>query len=335
MSAARDHAIGWTIGPWPLRALVLTVAALGLVGASPSAASAAVVQVSGSTLVVDPSRQPEANAITVAREGPDLLVSDSVELVALLPACRLTGLTATQALCDASGVTSIRIALDAGDDSAGIAVGLPAFISGGAGNDTLTGGTDHDILDGGPGADRLTGGAGADHISCGEGPGDSVVADASDSIDCPGGSVSGLPAPAPPSPPTSPPAPAGPPTAGAQSLDFLSPFPVVRLRGQVTGRGARIELLAIQAPQGARIEVTCRGRSCPARRAVAAAGRRSVRIPRFQRPLTAGAVLEIRVTKPGTIGKYTRFSIRKGKSPLRRDMCVRPGRRAPIRCSGA
>jgi hypothetical protein len=50
-----------------------------------------------------------------------------------------------------------------------------------------------------------------------------------------------------------------------------------------------------------------------------------VRIPRFQRRFRAGTVLEVLVTKPGFVGKYTRFRIRKRRPPLRTDLCVQPG----------
>ena len=38
-----------------------------------------------------------------------------------------------------------------------------------------------------------------------------------------------------------------------------------------------------------------------------------------QAELPAGIALEIRVTQPGKIGKFTRFTIRKGRLPLRAD----------------
>jgi len=45
-------------------------------------------------------------------------------------------------------------------------------------------------------------------------------------------------------------------------------------------------------------------------------------------------VIELLVTSPGKIGKFTRFRIRRGKAPLRRDMCVAPGSSKPVRCEG-
>ena len=121
----------------------------------------------------------------------------------------------------------------------------------------------------------------------------------------------------------------------AARLPVLRPFPIVRLRGTLTRNGARIRLLAVQAPRGARVVVRCKGRSCGKRsQAVRVRGRKSVRFRRYHRYMRAGTVLEVFVTKPGTIGKYVRFTIRKGKPPVRRDSCVVAGSRLPSRCPG-
>ncbi|HEV2944794.1 MAG TPA: hypothetical protein VGX26_06765 [Solirubrobacteraceae bacterium] len=63
-----------------------------------------------------------------------------------------------------------------------------------------------------------------------------------------------------------------------------------------------------------------------------AAGTNLVEFRRFERSLRAGSVLEIRVSKSGEIGKYTRFTIRRGKPPARVDMCLSPAGIQPIVC---
>jgi hypothetical protein len=113
--------------------------------------------------------------------------------------------------------------------------------------------------------------------------------------------------------------------------ELLSPFPIVRLSGRVTSSGAVISSLVVQAPSGARVAVRCRGRACPYKRAAARASG-SVRFRRLERALDAGTVIAVRVTRRGTIGKYTRFRIRRGKRPARLDRCLRPGSRKPIPC---
>ena len=52
------------------------------------------------------------------------------------------------------------------------------------------------------------------------------------------------------------------------------------------------------------------------------------------RVLRPGAVLQIRVTKAGTIGKYTRLRIRRGRPPNRIDRCLVPGGKRPVHCPG-
>ena len=120
-------------------------------------------------------------------------------------------------------------------------------------------------------------------------------------------------------------------------LPLMQPFPIVRILTTVTGSGVRLRLLAVQAPAGARITVQCIGRGCPVRsqgrtapsnKAKAA----SVEFGKFERRLPAGVVLEVRVFKPGETGKYTRFSIRRGRLPARLDSCLGPAGEKPVAC---
>jgi hypothetical protein len=111
---------------------------------------------------------------------------------------------------------------------------------------------------------------------------------------------------------------------------LLSPFPIVRIRGRLTRTGAAINLLSVRAPRGSRVSVRCVGPGCPPRTIARTAG--VIRFQGVRRHLRAGARLEIRVTKAGTVGKYTRFTIRKGKAPLRTDMCLAAGGERPVRC---
>lgn len=113
---------------------------------------------------------------------------------------------------------------------------------------------------------------------------------------------------------------------------LLSPFPIVRIRGRLTARGVRIDLLQVRAPRGSTVRARCSGRSCPVRRETRTVARRPVRLRRLEAPLRAGAVIEIRITKPGRIGKYTRFRILRGRPPVRTDRCIMPGTTRPTRC---
>lgn len=116
----------------------------------------------------------------------------------------------------------------------------------------------------------------------------------------------------------------------------LRPFPVIVVAGRLSGRITRITNFTVKGPRGARVAVTCSGkRGCPFRRArtrTIPKGRR-LRIPALQRLYGTGAVLEIRVTKGRTIGKYTRLRFRPLAAPARLDRCLMPGARKPSRCS--
>jgi large repetitive protein len=124
---------------------------------------------------------------------------------------------------------------------------------------------------------------------------------------------------------------------------LVQPFPVVRIAGTQYRRGVRISLLSVQAPVGARIGVVCKGPGCPTKSksqqrlsATHAASKNGgmalVEFRRFERALQAGAYLEIRVSLPGQIGKYTRFTVRRGKLPTRFDSCLDPTGVKPIAC---
>jgi hypothetical protein len=57
-----------------------------------------------------------------------------------------------------------------------------------------------------------------------------------------------------------------------------------------------------------------------------------VRFKSMIRFLGAGTIISVSVTKPAQIGKYTRWLIRGGKVPKRKDLCLYPGRSKPARC---
>jgi hypothetical protein len=118
---------------------------------------------------------------------------------------------------------------------------------------------------------------------------------------------------------------------------LMQPFPIVRIASTDTASGVKLRLLRVQAPAGARIAVACKGRSCPVKSQsrVAAAGKvgvAPVEFRRFQRSLRAGVTLEIRVSKPGVIGKYTRVVVRRGRLPVRTDICLGPAGVNPMTC---
>lgn len=125
---------------------------------------------------------------------------------------------------------------------------------------------------------------------------------------------------------------------GLPVLTLMEPFPVVRFVASESGSGVTLHLLSVEAPKGTRVTLVCRGRGCPVRledrvAASTGPGAVTVRFRRFERRrLAAGVVLEIRVSKSGEIGKYTRLLIRHRKPPRRADECVEQMAAAPIAC---
>lgn len=105
-------------------------------------------------------------------------------------------------------------------------------------------------------------------------------------------------------------------------LPLLAPFPIVRMRGAADKNGVRINLLSVRAPAGASVSIYCTGPGCPRKRLVITAGRAVVRARQFEKRLRNGTVLKIYVTKPGFIGKYTRFRLLRNRLPQRADRCV-------------
>jgi hypothetical protein len=116
---------------------------------------------------------------------------------------------------------------------------------------------------------------------------------------------------------------------------MLSPFPIVRIRGVILRGSARLSLLSVKAPKGARVKVTCHGHGCPKKKSVVmrvASGKSAVRVRSLERRLRSGAVIEVFVTAPGRIGTYARITIRANAAPARRDLCLNPGKSKPVAC---
>ncbi len=126
-------------------------------------------------------------------------------------------------------------------------------------------------------------------------------------------------------------------SVGPAPMPLMRPFPLVRLSSIATRRGARMGLVSVTAGVGAHVTVRCTGRGCPRRsETLAFASRRrrvvTIELRHFERSFAAGAVLEIRVSQAGLVGKFTRLKIRRGALPLRRDACVSSTSQTPFAC---
>jgi hypothetical protein len=146
------------------------------------------------------------------------------------------------------------------------------------------------------------------------------------------------PAPSPdPTPPVAPPV-----TPTPVKLELLSPFPLVRISGTLTGTGAHISLLSVRAPRGALVRATVTpacgrrrrsSRACRVLRVAATVGSSdAVTLRRLARTYRSGTVIVVRIWRAGRIGKYTRFTIVRGKAPVRIDECLMPAATHGSRC---
>jgi hypothetical protein len=121
-------------------------------------------------------------------------------------------------------------------------------------------------------------------------------------------------------------------TAEASKPVPLRPFPRVVIAGKAYPLGAAVSRLAVRGPNGARVRVRCRGEGCPVSRISRRIRGGGIRLRALETNLLFGTVIEIRVTRPGTIGKFTRIRIRRGRPPARKDLCASPGARKPVPC---
>jgi hypothetical protein len=112
-------------------------------------------------------------------------------------------------------------------------------------------------------------------------------------------------------------------------LPYLTPIPVVRLAGELTRAGVRVSLLRVKTPRNSKVTLRCRGghrRGCPFKSKTKIAPRGGlIRFKEVQHALRAGVRLKVFARKGNTIGKYTRFIVRRHKAPKRSDACVFPG----------
>ncbi len=140
-----------------------------------------------------------------------------------------------------------------------------------------------------------------------------------------------------PTPPATPPV-----TRTPSEPRLMSPFPLVRISGTLTAIGARIRLLSVRAPRGALVRIAVspacgRGRRssrrCRVLQGAGTVGRSGVIGFRgLTRAYRSGTVIVVRVWSADRIGKYTRFTIVRGKAPQRVDQCLVPEATRGSRC---
>ena len=95
------------------------------------------------------------------------------------------------------------------------------------------------------------------------------------------------------------------------------------------------KLVVRDAPVGALVRVSCKGRGCPKKPARRRSeGRKEMPFTSYVkgRHLRSGAVLQIRITLAGHLGKVVKYRMRKGKRPVVTVQCLDPGASKPGAC---
>jgi hypothetical protein len=102
----------------------------------------------------------------------------------------------------------------------------------------------------------------------------------------------------------------------------------------IRGRLRVDEMRVLDAPEGATVEVRCRGRRCPfTRRSTTANAKGQAHLRKlFTRRLRPRITIDIRITYPNTIGKVVRFPIKLAAVPDLQRFCIPPGAAKPGRC---
>ncbi len=88
-------------------------------------------------------------------------------------------------------------------------------------------------------------------------------------------------------------------------------------------------------PAGGKATVKCKGGGCPFKKAkkLRVRNRRANATSLFKDDqLAPGAVIELKITAPDTMGKIVRYTMRSRKLPAKRELCDPPGRQKPGRC---
>jgi hypothetical protein len=107
---------------------------------------------------------------------------------------------------------------------------------------------------------------------------------------------------------------------------------VVSNQWVVTSGFARLTQLVVHnAPKGARIALTCRGRGCPSRKTTRRTVKRELQKVVLHRAfrrarLRFGTRLTLRITAAGTIGRTYTYVVKRGQLPVRTTVCRAPGR---------
>ena len=122
------------------------------------------------------------------------------------------------------------------------------------------------------------------------------------------------------------------------------PEPFPRLGSIATGvfdsTNAFSRMLAInlrRPVKGSTLKITCKGAGCPfrtrTRRITRTRSKQVIDRPLGNAKLRLGAKVELRLTKPRTVGFFVRFTVIRGAFPRLTELCLQPGAKSPARCT--
>ncbi len=110
--------------------------------------------------------------------------------------------------------------------------------------------------------------------------------------------------------------------------------PFLRLKYSSSRTWTRIKSFSVRVPRGATVKTRCRGRGCPKSGSSSIRSKgRTIRLRRLERRrLRVGTKIALLVSYPGRIGRYTSLVVRSRARIARKDLCLMPGKRKPVRC---
>ena len=101
------------------------------------------------------------------------------------------------------------------------------------------------------------------------------------------------------------------------------PLPVLTIQGTVDSRGTvTVSKLLVRALRGSTVAITCSGRACPFKTLKRIMITSTLRLGKLERRLKAPLTLTMRIARPGQLGKYVRYVVRRRKPPKRTDQCL-------------
>jgi hypothetical protein len=116
--------------------------------------------------------------------------------------------------------------------------------------------------------------------------------------------------------------------------------PIARTVAYKLGYGKAFTIFSLLKVKPARagdtIRAACKGKGCKRKRMRVAVAKNGagVSLTRLVKgaKLKPGARIEIRITRPGSLGRFRRFTIRSGKVPRQTRRCLVPGSAKPVKC---